>query len=1069
MRPGRAPGLALFAFGVCLAAAAEESTVDATCSPTTFLSPRSYFVGSTPVLADFNGDGKLDLAGFGFDNNGTLRVLLGNGDGTFQAPVTQVNVPQAGLVAGNFTSDTKPDLALLQGGQIAVLPGNGNGTFGAGVVSTFATLGVATIFGGADLEPGEKRDLLAGDAAGRVVVLRPVGDGTFSPVVGPILPGGLVSYTVGDFDGDTIPDLAVVQNDGNVAVLLGAGAGSFGEPSLFLAGNSPSGIAAGDIDGDGHVDLAIGVAGAVAVLLGNGDGSFQAALDYDAASTPNLVMIADFNGDGKPDIATSSSQGVGVTVLMADPLAGGFGGPTVFVTTGQGFSGPSLLAAADLDGDGTLDLLFGGADFRVRILRGDGTGKFNAPMLSAGLDRLLVTGDFDGDGVRDAIVNPSPFGFGNEFQFLHGVGDGSFRPGGIGTNNGGVAAFFGADVDGDGRLDLLAANGGEIDVLFGAGDGTFSPPVTTPSNGQFVVTLATGDWNGDGQLDVAAVRTTNSGPSSTIDVLLGRGDGTFADPIQTTLSFTPNQIVAVDLDGDGKLDLLVAGGSSFPELNGLTVLMGKGDGTFDPPGPSLDSGAARAAVADLDEDGIPDVAVLDANSFEIAVFFGNGDGSFAAPVHLGLAVQLADLAVGDFNGDGHLDLATVGQGTVNVLLGIGNGHFQSPETYSVPFNVSSISSGRYRPFGGDSLLLGGGTLLLNSRVGGAVLPMPAACAGSAASLRVLAGGFGPVTYQWRHNGSPLSDGGGISGAHTSKLTIASVSAGNAGTYDVAVSDSCSAALTGSAVLAVDSKPATPAISVPASVPPGTPNAVASVLTSAGHTYAWTVEGGTLVSGQGTHQITFQPGQPGTTTTLQVEDVTAGGCSSDPGKAKVLVDYLDVPPSALFHDAVVAITKAAITSGCGAGNYCPAAAVDRAGIAVFILRGEHGGSFNPPAATGTVFSDVSTSTFLAKWIEALGGEGITTGCGAGNYCPAAPVSRDAMAVFLLRGKHGAAFSPPPATGTIFGDVSASTFLAKWIERLEVEGITTGCGAGNYCPTGTVTRGEMAVFVKRTFGL
>jgi hypothetical protein len=139
------------------------------------------------------------------------------------------------------------------------------------------------------------------------------------------------------------------------------------------------------------------------------------------------------------------------------------------------------------------------------------------------------------------------------------------------------------------------------------------------------------------------------------------------------------------------------------------------------------------------------------------------------------------------------------------------------------------------------------------------------------------------------------------------------------------------------------------------------------------------------------------------------------------------------------------------------------------MAVFILRGEHGSAFNPPAATGTVFGDVTVSTFLAKWIEAFASEGITTGCGGGNYCPAEPVNRTAMAVFLLRGKHGSAFNPPAATGTVFSDVTVSTFLAKWIEQLSSEGITGGCGGGNYCPLNTVTRGEMAKFIRLTFGL
>jgi hypothetical protein len=147
------------------------------------------------------------------------------------------------------------------------------------------------------------------------------------------------------------------------------------------------------------------------------------------------------------------------------------------------------------------------------------------------------------------------------------------------------------------------------------------------------------------------------------------------------------------------------------------------------------------------------------------------------------------------------------------------------------------------------------------------------------------------------------------------------------------------------------------------------------------------------------------------------------------------------------------------------------------MAVFILRGEHGAAYTPPPPAGNVFSDVTTGTFLAKWMERFGNEGISTGCGAGSpppYCPTAAVTRDGMAVFLLRGKHGASFNPPGATGSVFCDVTTGTFLAKWMEELKTEGVTSGCGTGacgkpNYCPGNTVTRGEMAAFIVKTFGL
>jgi uncharacterized protein (DUF1800 family) len=178
------------------------------------------------------------------------------------------------------------------------------------------------------------------------------------------------------------------------------------------------------------------------------------------------------------------------------------------------------------------------------------------------------------------------------------------------------------------------------------------------------------------------------------------------------------------------------------------------------------------------------------------------------------------------------------------------------------------------------------------------------------------------------------------------------------------------------------------------------------------------------------------------------------------------DYNDVPASYLFHDAIEKITRKGITTGCGGGNYCPENLVTRGEMAVFLLRGKHGSTYVPPAATGTVFNDVTIATPFAPWIEQLSREGITTGCGGGAYCPTQTVTRDAMAVFLLRSEHGTGFVPPAAVG-LFTDVPPGAPFANWIEQLANESITGGCNPGMYCPTSSVTRGQMATFLSRTF--
>jgi CSLREA domain-containing protein len=194
-----------------------------------------------------------------------------------------------------------------------------------------------------------------------------------------------------------------------------------------------------------------------------------------------------------------------------------------------------------------------------------------------------------------------------------------------------------------------------------------------------------------------------------------------------------------------------------------------------------------------------------------------------------------------------------------------------------------------------------------------------------------------------------------------------------------------------------------------------------------------------------------------------------GCGSTLAKAW-FADFLDVPAADIFHDYVENLVYNGITAGCGAGNYCSSDSVKRKQMAVFILKSKLGGTHVPPAATGTVFGDVPASDPFAPWIEELAGLGITGGCGGGNYCPESPVRRDQMAVFLLKGRNGSTYEPPPCTG-IFPDVPCSpnpAFAAAWIEKLAADGVTGGCGGGNYCPASPVTRGQMAAFLAKTFG-
>jgi hypothetical protein len=179
------------------------------------------------------------------------------------------------------------------------------------------------------------------------------------------------------------------------------------------------------------------------------------------------------------------------------------------------------------------------------------------------------------------------------------------------------------------------------------------------------------------------------------------------------------------------------------------------------------------------------------------------------------------------------------------------------------------------------------------------------------------------------------------------------------------------------------------------------------------------------------------------------------------------DFTDVPAQDQFHLYVMRLVGNGITAGIGGGKYGIGQSTKRQQMAVFLLKAEHGACYTPPPCTG-VFPDVPCPSTFAPWIETLAAEGITGGCGGGNFCPENPVRRDQMAVFLLKAEHGPFWAPPACHGQ-FPDVACPSPFADWIEQLAAEGVTGGCGGGNYCPATNVTRGQMSAFLVKAFNL
>jgi chitobiase/beta-hexosaminidase-like protein/VCBS repeat protein/FG-GAP repeat protein len=648
-----------------------------------FRPPRDFAVGAGPysvAVGDFDGDGRLDLA-VANNDAGTVSVLLGNGDGTFgPARDFAAGTNPRSVVAGDFNHDGVQDLVVADYGAnaVSVLLGNGDGTFRAPASVAVGTNPFAVSVG--DLNGDGVPDVaVANFGSNSVSILLGIGDGTFQPARNTVVGSGPQSVAIGDLNRDGRPDLVVANStSGSVSVLLGNGDGTFRPSLTFAAGSGPTSVAIAEIDGDGFPDLAVSdyADNAVSVLLGNGDGSFRAARAFGTGSVPQSVVVGDFNGDGVPDLAVANLRSNTASVLFGN----GDGTVDVAPAAGAGNS-PASVAVGDFNGDGMADLAVANyGSSTVSVLLGDGHGFFQpARDFAAGSSPFFVAAaDFNHDGVLDLAV--ADYGA-NAVAVLLGNGDGTFQPPvtyATDTNPTFVAV---GDVNGDGVPDLAVANSNSstVSVLLGNGDGTFQPARQLFS-GYGPSSIAVGDFNADGRLDLAATAYY----SGKIVLFLGNGDGTFQSPqaftVDSPTGSGPWYVVTGDFDGDGRLDLAVANyqqaGPPGGVVSTVSVLLGNGDGTFRAPQSyGVGGGPVAIALGDFNHDGIPDLAVANHGSnynsiLSVSVLRGNGDGTFQAAQTFGAGSGPNSVTVGDFNRDGVDDLvaANFGSSTVSVLI-----------------------------------------------------------------------------------------------------------------------------------------------------------------------------------------------------------------------------------------------------------------------------------------------------------------------------------------------------------------------------------------------------------------
>ena len=315
--------------------------------------------------------------------------------------------------------------------------------------------------------------------------------------------------------------------------------------------------------------------------------------------------------------------------------------------------------------------------------------------------RCAVAADFNGDGKLDlAVCHDSG---GNTISVLLGNGDGTFQaaanyPSGTDTTHLAVGDF-----NGDGKLDLIATNGGDntVSILLGNGDGTFQAR-TNYSTGTFPIAVGTGDFNGDGKLDLVVTNAS----ANTVSILLGNGDGTFQAHTDYATGTDPQGVFVGDFNGDGKLDIATENISS----NSVSILLGNGDGTFKTHVDyAVGSFPQWIAGADVNGDGKLDLLTANTMSSSVSVLLGNGDGTFQSHVDYSTAADPTSVAVGDLNGDGKVDLVTAdclantcqNPSSISILLGNGDGTFQTHSDFTTGFAPLSIFVG---DFNGDGRL-----------------------------------------------------------------------------------------------------------------------------------------------------------------------------------------------------------------------------------------------------------------------------------------------------------------------------------------------------------------------------